>query len=73
MGLRVKTPIVVRVDNVGAMFMSENNNTSQRTRHIDIRYRNVTEFIQDGFLKVVFGKRTSNRSDGFTKNLSREL
>ena len=36
MGLKVKTPIIVRVDNVGAMFMSENTSTSQRTRHVDI-------------------------------------
>ena len=36
MGLKVKTPITVMVDNVGAIFMAENITTLQRTRHVDI-------------------------------------
>jgi len=36
MGILVKLPIIVRVDNVGAIFMSENVTTSQRTKHMDI-------------------------------------
>ena len=36
MGLKVKAPIVVRVDNVGAIFKAENMSTGQRTRHVDI-------------------------------------
>jgi hypothetical protein len=73
MGLKVKTPIVVNVDNVGAMFMSENMTTSQRTRHVDIRYNYVREFVEDKFLKIVFVKTENNVSDEFTKNLSGEL
>ena len=37
-GIQVRLPIVVRVDNVGAIFMSENTSTSGQTKHIDIRY-----------------------------------
>ena len=37
-GIQVKLPIIVRVDNVGAIFMSENTSTSGRMKHIDIRY-----------------------------------
>ncbi len=36
MGIPVKLPIIVHVDNVGAIFMSENVTTSQRTKHVDI-------------------------------------
>ena len=36
MGVKVKLPIVVCVDNLGAIFMSENASVSQRTKHIDI-------------------------------------
>ena len=35
-GIKVNLPIVVRVDNVGAIFMSENTSTSGQTKHIDI-------------------------------------
>ena len=73
MGIKVKTPITVKVDNVGAMFMAENKNTNQRTRHIDIRYNFIREFIEDGFLKIIFVKTADNISDGMTKNISGDL
>ena len=73
MGLQVKTPITVRVDNVGAIFMSGNMSTSPRTRHVDIRYAYVREYVQDGFIKIIFVKTKENYSDGFTKNVSAEI
>ena len=72
-GIKVKLPIIVRVDNLGAMFMSENVSVSQRTKHVDIRYRFVQEFVLDGFIKVVFVKTADNDADIFTKNLGGEL
>ena len=71
-GIQVKLPIIVRVDNVGAIFMSENTSTSGRTKHIDIQYRYVNEMILDGFLKVVFVKTSENVADVFTKNVRSE-
>ena len=56
MGMKVKLPIVVRVDNLGAIFKSENVLVSQKTKHIDIRYRFVQEFVFDRFIKVIFVK-----------------
>jgi hypothetical protein len=38
MGVDVKLPIIVRCDNVGAIFMAENSSSGIRTRHIDTRY-----------------------------------
>ena len=73
LGLEVKLPIIVRVDNVGAIFMSENVNASSRTRHADIRYRFVTSFIENKFIKIVFVKSSENVSDGFTKNVNAEI
>ena len=54
MGVKVKLPIVVRVDNIGAIFMAENVAVSQRTKHVDVRYRFVQEFVMDGFLKIIY-------------------
>ena len=72
-GIKAKIPIIVRVDNVGAIFMSENVSTSSRTRHVDIRYHYVREFVEDGFIKITFVKSEENIADGFTKNITGSL
>ena len=46
---------------------------SQRTKHVDIRYRFVQEFVLDGFIKVIFVRTNNNDSDIFTKNLELDL
>lgn len=69
MGVPIQLPIICRVDNIGAIFMAENVTTSQRTKHIDLRYRFITEFIEDNFIKIIFVKTAENRSDPFTKNI----
>jgi hypothetical protein len=43
MGISVTMPIVVRIDNIGAMFMAEDYMTSNRTKHIDMHYHFVRE------------------------------
>ena len=73
MGIKVKLPITVRVDNIGAIFMSENVAVSQRTKHVDVRYRFVQQFVMDNFLTVTFVRTTDNDADVFTKNLGGEL
>jgi len=73
MDFKVKLPIVVHVDNLGTIFMSENVSVSQRTKHVDIRYRFVQEFVLDGFIKIIFVRTNNNDADIFTKNLGRDL
>jgi len=38
LGIPVKTPITLHVDNMGAIFMAENTTCNQRTRHIDVKH-----------------------------------
>ena len=71
-GMKVKTPITVRVDNVGAIFMAENVAVSQRTKHVDIRYKFLREMVQDRFLRIIFVKSAENVSDVMTKNTTGE-
>ena len=73
MGIIVDLPIIVRVDNNGAIFMAENIMVSQRTKHIDVCYKFVNEFVDDGFVKIIFIHGEDNNADICTKNLSREL
>ena len=73
MGLNIKLPIIVRMDNVGAIFMAENVSVSQRTKHIDLRTKFLTQYIEEGFIKIIFVKSAENVSDGFTKNVTGEI
>ena len=72
LGIAVKLPVVMQVDNAGAIFMAENVSTSVRTRHVDTRYHFVREMIEDGFIKIIFVRTVHNDADLFTKNVNRE-
>jgi hypothetical protein len=51
MGIVVEIPIIVRVDNVGTIFMSENaSSSSSQTHHVNIRYLFVSEYVEYGFI-----------------------
>jgi hypothetical protein len=58
---------VIKVDNVGAIYLANNHTTSQGTKHIDIRQHFGCEFIEDGILKVTFMNSEYNVADIFTK------
>ena len=73
MGMDVKIPIKLRADNIGAIFLAKNTTTSQRTKHIDVRYHFIRELIEDGTLEIEFVKTTENGADVYTKNTSSEL
>ena len=53
LGVKVKYPITVRCDNVGAIFLSYNSKNSNRTKHVDIRAHFVCQYVEDGIVKVV--------------------
>jgi hypothetical protein len=72
-GLKVKLPMVTKFDNVGAIYLTQNPSTSQRTKHIDIRYHFVREFVEAGVVKVEFIKSEENEADIMTKNTTNEL
>jgi hypothetical protein len=65
MGVDVKLPIVVRCDNIGAIFMAENSSSGIRTRHIDTRYHFVCEHVEDGLQKMWERKHMKNMSTSF--------
>ena len=53
MTIVVKYPVMVRVDNVGAIFMESNITTMCCTKHVDIRYKYVHEYVEDRVVKIV--------------------
>jgi hypothetical protein len=54
LGMKVKYHIIVKVDNIGAIFMLENITATNRTRHIDARYHFVHELVEDGLILIQF-------------------
>ena len=43
------------MDNIGEMFV-ENNSVTRHTKHIDVIYHIVQEYIEEGTVKLVFIK-----------------
>ena len=72
LGIKIELPLVVHCDNIGAIFLSYNAKISQRTEHIDTKYRYVGEWVADGIVKMLFVKSENNISDILTKNTSQE-
>ena len=68
MNIEVELPITVHVDNVGAIWLSNNRTTSDTTKHIDIRTSFVKEYQEDGKRIIKFVKAEENEADIFTKN-----
>ena len=70
MNITVPLPITVHVDNVGAIWLSNNRKTGDRTKHIDIRTAFVKEYQEDGKINIKFVKSEDNQAYIFTKNTS---
>jgi hypothetical protein len=70
--LYIETPVQVWIDTVGAIFMSENQTSSQRTRHMDCRWWFVSGLLEQGLIKIDFVKTKDNVSDIGTKNVNKE-
>jgi hypothetical protein len=72
-GIEVNLPIIVKTDNVGAMFMAQNSSSGVRTRHFNTQYHFVQENLEEGIIKIEFVKSVDNESDIFTKNVTQEI
>ena len=73
MGIRIRLPMIVKVDNTGAIFLANNHTAGQRTKHIDIRTHFIRNYITEVTLKVEFVRTNDNDADINTKNTSEEL
>ena len=73
LGIEVKTPVEVRVDNVGAIYMSQNQASTSRTRHMDTRWFYVNDLQDEKVIIVKFVRSEHNISDVATKNVTAEM
>ena len=65
----VKTPVKTYIDNIGAGFIAQNDVNNSKTKHIDIRYHLVRDWIAKGTIELFHVDSKDNRADSFTKAL----
>jgi hypothetical protein len=70
MGLKVKKPMVLKIDNKGAKDLAHNWSIGGRTRHITTKINFLHELKEQGLLIVCWIPTSANTSDLFTKNLN---
>ena len=71
--LSIKFPVMIRVDKVGVILMASNTTTMPCTKHVDIRYKYVNKYVEDGVVKIVFMKSADNDNNILAKKLRADL
>ncbi len=69
LGLKVKLPMVLEMDNQGAVYLANNWSIEGRTRHIDVRSVFLRELKEASVLVIKWILGAVNEADIFTKNL----
>lgn len=67
-GLRAELPMLLEIDNSGAVDLANNWNTGGRTRHVDVRNYFLRELRDEGVIRVSHVPGDENDADIFTKN-----
>jgi hypothetical protein len=52
-GIQLQYPIIIKCDNVGAIYLANNHCNSQKTKHIDARRHFVREWVEDDILEKI--------------------
>jgi hypothetical protein len=63
--------IVIFEDNQSSIKLAENQNSSGRTKHIDVRYHFVRDNVESGFIKLEHCGTANMTADIFTKALEK--
>ena len=70
LGFSIPTPVPVYYDNSSAKDLAHNPVHHERTKHIDIRYHRIREFILDGTISLYYVPTQDNPADIFTKSVT---
>jgi len=65
-----KRCISINTDNKAAIYNCENETINPKSKHIDIKYHQIRDWIKEKKIKVNYIKSEFNLADGFTKFLS---
>ena len=67
MGLKCTEPTTLYEDNEAALFLSENPATTDRSKHIRLRWHYLRQCVRDGTLKLKRVETKKNPADALTK------
>ena len=70
LGLKVKLPMVLRIDNSGAVDLANNWTAEGRTKHMESRMFFLRDMKEAGVITTKWLRGTENPVDIFTKNLA---
>jgi hypothetical protein len=70
MGLKVKKPMMLEIDNKGTVDVSHNWSASGQSRHDSVRQSYLRELNEEDVINVKWMPADENSSDLFTKNLA---
>jgi hypothetical protein len=68
-----KLMAIIYEDNLGAIYLTRNQQVSARTKHIDIRHHYMRDLLTEKRMDVRFLKSGDNSSDICTKNTPRDI
>ena len=71
--MKVDLPMVVLIDNIGAIEMLDSKTGQCKTKHIDTRFHWIKQYVDDNQVKVDYIKSENNVADMLTKNLQPRL
>jgi hypothetical protein len=72
-GLKVQKPMILQIDNKGAVDLANNWSIGGRTRHIEVRQYFLRDLKMEGTILTKWLSGSEMSSDLFTKNLARPL
>ena len=72
LGVKFGILITVYCNNFEAIFLAYNAKTGGRTKHVDIHYNYVREFVQNREVQILFVRSENNDIDIFTKNTAKK-
>ena len=68
-GLKVKKPMILMIDNKGTVDLINNWSVGGRTRHVEVRMYFLRELKEQGIIRTVWCPSERMSADMFTKNL----
>ena len=70
LGIDVELPMLLEIDNKGAVDLANNWSFGGRTRHVDVRNHFLRELKERGMLVIKHVPGEDNEADIYTKNVS---
>ena len=65
-------PILICGDNQGSIFMADNPVMESHSKHIDLWWHGIHNYVKEGLIKIFYIEGTKNPADMVTKNLGQE-